>query len=220
VLGNAATKAETKPGIIGELFSKLSKIEGAAGNLRGPLFEMIVAHCVREYEGTSVNIGLLAVTSKGDKADIDVLSVKGRQKICAYECKGIAPTKEVSKDEVEKWLTKTIPRVYEWLQNQEIYRGTEVSFEFWTSGMFSSDALAMLQAHKSRTQKYEISWRDGSEVYRYAKKIRSGRVEDLLNEHFLKHPLSEIARVGSRSGREMSDTHDHNNDIHEDKSLT
>jgi hypothetical protein len=202
VLGNAAAKAETQPEIIGELFSRLGKIEGAAGNLRGPLFELLVAHCVRECEGTSVDIGVIAVTSKGEKADIDVLSVKRRQKICAYECKGIAPTKEVTEEEIKKWITGTIPRVYEWFQNQESYRGIEVSFEFWTSGVFSPEALALLNERKAHTQRYEINWRDGAEVYAYAKKIRSRRIEDLLNEHFLKHPLSETAKFGSKPMRE------------------
>jgi hypothetical protein len=194
VLGNTVAKANVQPQIIGELFSKLGKIEGAAGNLRGPLFEMIVAHCVRETEGTSVEVGATAVTMAGEKADIDVLSVRERQKVWAYECKGYAPTKQVTEDEIEKWLTITIPRIYEWIQGHERFKCIkEVIFEFWTSGVFSPEASAKLQEQKARTRKYQILWRDGSEVYAYAKQIRSSRVEDVLNEHFLKHPLSEIA---------------------------
>jgi hypothetical protein len=47
------------PDKIKNLFSRLSAIEGAAGNLRGALFELLVGHLVRSIEGGSIDIGVL-----------------------------------------------------------------------------------------------------------------------------------------------------------------
>lgn len=56
-LGKAAVIAVAKPEVITELFDRLGQIEGAAGNLRGALFEMIVAHAVQREGGGSIDIG-------------------------------------------------------------------------------------------------------------------------------------------------------------------
>ncbi len=49
VLANAAASAVKKPDLIADLIEKLGKIEGAAINVRGALFELIVAHrCQRK----------------------------------------------------------------------------------------------------------------------------------------------------------------------------
>jgi hypothetical protein len=83
VLRNAAAVAASNPEIIVDLFTKLNKIEGAASNLRGPLFEMIVGHCVREIEGNSIDIGKhIRLPETGEEAEIDVFRVKERQEVC------------------------------------------------------------------------------------------------------------------------------------------
>jgi len=56
-LNNAAAVAATDPDKIAKLFSSLTKIEGAAINLRGALFELIVGHMVLQGEGNSIDIG-------------------------------------------------------------------------------------------------------------------------------------------------------------------
>ncbi len=71
-LKNAAAAAVKNPDVIHDLFAKLGRIEGAALNLRGPLFEMILAYCSRR-EG-SVDIGVsVRDPNTGELAEIDVL---------------------------------------------------------------------------------------------------------------------------------------------------
>jgi hypothetical protein len=131
----------------------------------------------------------MAIDSKGAKADIDVLRIKGRQEICAYECKGIAPSKKVPLEDIEKWINTTIPRIFDWIQKQERFQGGHVCFEFWTTGEFCTDSLKRLEEQKARTKRYNLEWRDGSGVLQYVKKVRSARLEEILNENYLRHPL-------------------------------
>lgn len=191
VLGNAAAHASARPEVVAELFGKLGRIEGAAGNLRGPLFEMIVAHATRETEGGSVDIGVDAVTSEG-AAEIDVLLVKGRQGVRVYECKGYSAGKAVSASEVERWLGVTIPRVRAWLQSQSRFGGATQWFEFWTTGTLSPDAEALLKTRAAETQRYSIGWRDGSAVEEYVAKLRNRRLTEVLREQYRSHVLAQI----------------------------
>ena len=90
-LSNAAAVAAANPEKIEELFSRLSVIEGSAGNLRGALFELLVGHLVRAIEGGSIDIGaLVSCPMTGRRAEIDVRLVKERE-LNIYECKGHQP---------------------------------------------------------------------------------------------------------------------------------
>ncbi len=193
VLENAAAVAVSRPEVIDELFSKLGKIEGAANNLRGALFELLVGHCVREVEGSSIDIGKeVTAPDTGKRAEIDVLRVKGNQEVCAYECKGYGASKQVRAREVDKWLGTTIPRIYKWMKSEERFERCSIGFEFWTSGAFSPDAIALLRARANRTKRYTIRWKDGSAVYEYSRQLRERRIEAVLEQHFTAHPLSKL----------------------------
>jgi hypothetical protein len=83
-------------GLVGELFDKLSSIEGAASNLRGALFEMLVGHCVQKCEDGLIDIGKRLVDkATGKEADVDVFRVKEHREVWCYECKGHQPTEIV-----------------------------------------------------------------------------------------------------------------------------
>ena len=94
---NAAAAAAASPERLENIFNRLMSIEGAAGNLRGALFELIVGHLVKELVGGSIDIGLIVTDPKtGGSAEIDVRLVKQRQ-IAIYECKGYQPSAKATK---------------------------------------------------------------------------------------------------------------------------
>lgn len=192
-LQNAAAVAATNPEKIFQLFDALGKIEGAAGNLRGALFEMIVGHCVREKEGNSIEIGQIENHPKtGERAEIDVLRTKGNHEVAAYECKGYQPNSAISKEEIEKWLNKTIPTIRASFLEQKRFRNMEMIFEFWTCGQFSPEAEQLLQKAKSATKKYRLEWKDGKAVRDYAKSLKDSYAMKVLDEHYFKHPLTNM----------------------------
>ncbi|MGA2468119.1 MAG: hypothetical protein ABSH06_27710 [Thermodesulfobacteriota bacterium] len=175
---------------IHQLFSKLSKIEGAAQNLRGPLFELVVARLVSVEHGGSLDISRRVIDpASGDLVEIDVFLVCRGREVKAYECKGKEPGGVVSESEVEKWAKGHIPKVRSWISSQSRFSDYDLHFEFWTAGDFSPDAINFLKSTKSRTKKYQIAWKNGSEVLAYAHQHHEKRICDLLREQFIKHPL-------------------------------
>ncbi len=190
-LENAAAVAAKNPDKIYDLFNSLSKIEGAAINLRGALFELIVGHLVLNGEGGSIDIGIKVNDSKGNSAEIDVRRVKGTHETTTYECKGHQPSTQTTDKEIETWLTKRIPIIRDAYLLESRLKNTDMIFEYWTSGEFTDPALSKLENAKKKTTKYRINWKNGSEILKYAKEIKSTSMVRTLSQHYLKHPLSE-----------------------------
>ena len=190
-LKNAVEIAAKYPERVFELFNSLSSIEGAAINLRGALFELIVGHLVYKGEGNDIDIGVKVRSPKGMSAEIDVRRVKGYHELAIYECKGYEPSTQIDDDEIKLWITKKIPIIREALMEETRFRNINMSFEYWTSGEFSNDALKLLKQRSRETKKYRIFWKNGKEILDYARKIQAGSIVDTLNQHYAQHPLSK-----------------------------
>ena len=196
-LSNAAAIVSGNPGRLTNLLENLTEIEGAAGNLRGVLFELIVAFLVR-YEGSSIDMGKKAYDREtGRSADIDVLMVKGSSLAVAYECKGKSPGGRVTLEEVEDWLRR-IPIFKHYVQSQPSLQQASMRFELWTSGDFEPDALGKLKYEKTRRTTNPIDWKDGAQVRAYSSNNRDAAVTKAINEHFFRHPLAEAALAQDR----------------------
>ena len=106
-LTRAAAVAVGDPDRVIGLLSDLSAIEGAAGNLRGALFEMIVGYLVQEVDGTSIDIGEIVHDPKSHQpAEIDVRRVKGRQECWFYECRARQPSDRIGADVITTWIER------------------------------------------------------------------------------------------------------------------
>ena len=189
-LENAAAIAAKNPTKVIDLLSSLPSIEGAAINLRGALFELIVGHLVYKGEGTSIDIGVKVRNSTGKCAEIDVRRVKGDHELAIYECKGYQPSTQVKVDEVEKWLSKKVPIIRSALLDEVRFKNSTMTFEFWTSGDFSDEAIQFLKKKNGKTRKYKIKWKNGKDILNYACKYHLTSMVDALNQHYAKHPLS------------------------------
>lgn len=197
--------ASATPSQIEGLFRRLSSVEGAAGNLRGALFELIVGHCVRELEGGSVDLGLIVTDIKnGKRAEIDVRLIKQRQ-IKVYECKGYQPESMVPLKEIEQWLREKIPTIYSALRQQEQFSGATIGFEFWTCGWIDEEALKCLREAQTTTRKYTIDWKTGADVRSYVQGMASPGLKRILNEHYFNHPMAVFGR-NTRSGQGTKDS--------------
>ena len=189
-LENAAAIAVINPTKVIDLLSSLSSIEGAAINLRGALFELIVGHLVYKGEGASIDIGVKVRNSTGKCAEIDVRRVKGDHELAIYECKGYRPSTQVNVDEVEKWLSNKVPLIRSALLDEVRFKNSTMTFEFWTSGGFSDEAIQFLKKKNGETRKYKIKWKNGKDILDYARKYHLTSMVDALNQHYFKHPLS------------------------------
>lgn len=189
-LERAAAIIAADPERIGELFESLGAIEGAAGNLRGALFELIVAYLVKEVDGGSIDIGEIVYDpATGEEAEIDVRRVKEKQECWFYECRGRQPGNLMSKEEVEKWINR-VNRIHAYHRQEQRFQNHRFVFELWTIGKFGNEAIEYLKVEKVKRKKIEINWRDGREVREYAQKARRKSLLRTLDEHYFKHPLA------------------------------
>ena len=193
-LTKAAAVAAGNPDRIYELFSTLGRIEGAAANLRGALFEMIVGFLVREREGNSIDIGEQVTDPEtGRSAEMDVRRVKEDQQCWVYECKGHQPTDLVTLPMVENWVDK-IGVIHSVLRRERRFQGCKFGFEYWTCGNFDAEAVEYLKSVQSARPKLNLAWRDGPAVREYAAAVNKKSVLDTLDEHYFRHPVKTFEK--------------------------
>ena len=172
-------------------------IEGAAGNLRGALFEMIVGYLVREVEGNTIDIREIIYDPESRKAaEIDVRRIKERQECWFYECRARQPDARIGADEISAWIEK-VNRIWLFHRAEQRFQGCRFGFEIWTTGQFDDKALALLEEEKTKRTRIEIGWRDGAQVRDYAKRASRKAILDTLDEHYFKHPLRNRPRLDS-----------------------
>ena len=191
-LANAISASSIDESKLDKLLKSLSGIDGRIGNMRGILFELISAYIAKCEYGGEISIGVSHIhRTKDEKTDLDVVCTGVGNLVTIIECKSKEPNKEVSLEEIQKWLKNTeimldyvacMPNLYD----------KKVSYEIWTTGKFSSDALAKLRFEERKRTKRRIAWKDGREVIDIARKNNLGTIVDALNEHFLRHPYTQM----------------------------
>ena len=80
-------------------------------------------------------------------AEIDVFHVlRGQNRVDIYECRGHAPGHLVHFADVQKWSDQRAPIVRAWLLEHPDYSSLRHTFNYWTTGAFSPNAIAFLTA--------------------------------------------------------------------------
>lgn len=188
-----AARASVKPEVFDEMFKRLGKIEGAATNLRGALFEYLVAELVRQTISTNVILNKIFKDETGkEAAEVDVLAVAGKHAVYFIECKGYQPAGSIKDDDVERWLTKRIPLIRQQALEHPEWKSMDMHFEFWTTGKLTEAAEAKIQAAKTKTGKYFVDYRDSAGILGYALTTKDTGLITTLNQHFFEHPLAKV----------------------------
>ena len=176
------------PDRIEEIFKKLESFKSIIGNLRGKLFEMIVGDSINR-SGHTVDIGLNITDPKSqNKAEIDVIAESGNhKKVTVYECKGNLEDYEIGETEVKKWITKSIPRINNWLNRNpgRYVQAKQKKYEIWTTGKFHKDAITYLKS-KKRNSKYSISWKERKDVLSFIKESGSDDSYKVIKQYYSK----------------------------------
>ena len=196
-LTHAAAVAASNPDRLIGLLKDLSAIEGAEGNLRGALFEMIVGYLVREVEGHTIDIGEIVYDPESGKAaDIDVRRIKEHQECWFYECRARQPDARIGEDAISAWIER-VNRVWRFHRAETRFQGYRFGFEIWTTGLFDDKALVLLEKEKAIRKRITIGWRDGDQVRDYAKQASRKAILDTLDKHYFKHPLRNRPQLES-----------------------
>lgn len=177
-------KGIVDPEKFNELFSKLGKLEGASGNMRGAFFELLVAEIVRKTSPAQVELNKIC-TGKEGTAEVDVWVLKEGIVARMIECKGMAPSRSVDDEEIKIWLTKRIIRVRQHLSNQG-WQGPKPCFELWTSGTLSAEALDLIErTRKANITKYDLKVVGPTELHKAVKAVNDQPLQQVIEQHFL-----------------------------------
>lgn len=180
-----------------EIFSRLSKIEGAAINLRGALFEYVAAELVRSTSTFSdIRMNQIFRDENGKSAEVDVLAIHHNKSVRFIECKGYKPGGTVPDEQVTRWLEDRIPLVRRAALAETFWRGHRLDFEFWTTGKLSSEAQELVtKAQQSiRAGKYSIKVVASDALHELGKTSQNPSLKKTLDEHFLCHPMETAER--------------------------
>ncbi|WHI44622.1 hypothetical protein [Microbulbifer sp. VAAF005] len=199
-LSRMASMAAKRPEIVDEIFQKIGHIEGAAKNIRGSLFELLVGHCVLKEDHGSIDIGkIINDPALAKSYEIDIFRVLEHKQVWIYECKAYQPTVRIKKEEVERWYKDRVVPIARLLRQESRFRESKFYFEYWTCGGFEDEAEEYLKQLAERIKQYSIGYKDGEAVREYIKRVRPKSLLKSYDEHFYKHPLSKLERAFDKS---------------------
>lgn len=191
-LSEAANKA-IDPLLFSELFERLGKAEGAAGTLRGALFEFVVAEVIRQTEPPA-DITMNRIYREGGKdvAEVDVMLILKNRYVRFIECKGILPGNLLSDAEVEKWLNKRIPVVLSQTRKDNVLSKLELRFELWVTGELTSEAKGMIADAQARAELkgYFIRVFYASDLHQQVSLVNDPSLRKVVDQHFLHAPMA------------------------------
>ncbi|MDX2263474.1 MAG: hypothetical protein NW215_00685 [Hyphomicrobiales bacterium] len=191
LLSDTGRTASVKPEHIERVLTSLTKIEGAANNLRGALFEFVVGALVKGVEGGYLRAGDKWRNIDGRSAEIDVLLDRPDDKgVLIIECKSKIPGARVNLQEVQKWHGDRIPLLYSILQTDSRLQGKQFTFEIWSNGPFADDAIEWLKTQPEPQPNVNFHWKDGDALKKYANRTNNAAIRKALNEHYFRHPLA------------------------------
>jgi hypothetical protein len=174
-IAHAASAVASEPGKVFELIRKVSKIEGAALNLRGILLEMIVAHLFKQ-DGYDIEIRQRVSDAEGREAEIDVRAKKPAEWI-GCECKGKAPGMLVDVAEINEWIETALKRIKEHLKRSNALPETR-RFLFYASTDYTPEARALVARIEESHKRQPIKFLAGTDLI---KQLRSRKETALVN---------------------------------------
>ena len=187
VLRNAVRSA-LDPNSFDRLFQALGRIEGAAIQLRGTLFEYLVADVARKTISSSVQMNRVIKLPDAREAEADVIAISDRFSVTFIECKGYHPNAEVPESLVERWLCHRVPVFYKWTLEHPDLKTLKKSFQLWTTGSLSDEALGKIEkAQKEIKQsRYTIELHLGHQILETCKSTKDYALASAFRKHFMK----------------------------------
>ncbi|TWX65536.1 hypothetical protein ESZ36_17175 [Colwellia demingiae] len=181
-----------EPEMFDEMFTRLSKIEGAVNNLRGAFFEFIVAEIFRK-KAIDVRMNYILKTSLGERAEADIV-VNSLEQLLFIECKGYSPHATVPDSEVKKWLTERVPRTVKAANEHTDWKDKIPTLEFWTTGKLSESAIQMIElAMKTvKPTRYKLGYKDVLVVQRAIRVTKDNGLISSFEKNYIKDPISSI----------------------------
>lgn len=190
----AAGRSAVDGATFDELFKKLGKIEGAAHQLRGTLFEYLAAQIARTTISTDIRMNRLFKPIGGGQAEADVVAINDGRSITIIECKGYSPRGIIPDVQIERWLLHNVPTCFREIGQHPDWRNLEVRFELWVTGRLSPAALALIEKARSEInpERYSIALRLGPDLQALCRQTNDGSLIRAFEQHYLPPPVEDL----------------------------
>ncbi|MDR0214064.1 MAG: hypothetical protein LBJ15_08700 [Comamonas sp.] len=181
-----AARQSVDPAKFNMLFDRLGKVEGAVGNMRGALFELLVAEVARREHPANPILNKICTGRDGAKAEIDVwVAIENRQTYL-IECKGHAPGSAIDDAEIDRWLDKRIPAARGEIERTMSRPPTRLSFELWYTGVLSESSLHRINRTRDANQsKFDIVLVDPVAIRARVATLNDLSLLKTFEQHFL-----------------------------------
>jgi len=187
ILRRAAYSA-IDPDEFDQLFKKLNKIEGAANQIRGTLFEYLAADIARKSISADVRMNRIYKAPDGNKAEADVIAVKNNNAVYFIECKGHSPYATIDDEHVKRWLHYNVPTLFKAAKTHPDWQNLKLHFELWTTGGVSEEAIQLFEKAKSKVRptKYSLDLKLGQEILDICHSTNDDGLITAFRKHFMK----------------------------------
>ena len=196
------------------LFRTLGNISGATIQLRGALFEYMVADIVRRSNLGGVTMNRIFKVPDTGQAEIDILCIQPNKKVFAIECKGYSPHALIPDDLFKRWLQHNVPTACAYVRQHPEWRNLPAHFEFWTSAPISDEMLALFENAKAtiKPSRYTIDLRGPQDVWKACVDTGEKSLIDAYRNHFTpvdgNIPPSARSRPAARATAPAEDDRD------------
>lgn len=181
IFTNSSAIITKNPGKIEALFKEISKAEGRYNDIIGDMFELLVGYYYQHIGCRGLEIRkMIQVPNSPHSNEIDVLVERNGQ-IIIVECKATRSPTDITF--VDKWLSENIRRIRTWL-HEKYSDGRSFTFQLWSLGGFTEEALVRLNMESEKTKKYKIEFFDKSQIIEMAKQNKVQHVVNILHQHF------------------------------------
>ncbi len=189
---------------IDSIMQSLKHVRGATAQLRGALFEYLVAETMRPQGGT-VSVGRICRDGKGNKAESDVCVSKAYLEVCFIECKGYRPYSEIPHDIIRHWIGSQVPVFF--AQGRADEPKADIQLELWTTGRLSAEsreALDRFIENNSHRSRYTVRIREAWDVSKAFHETRNKALIDVYEKHFARDPRRDNDGPGVQTARRLA----------------
>lgn len=183
LIKNAAIAVTKDPDKVFEQLKRVAKLEGAANNLRGVIFEFIIAH-LHTSDGYNIEMNETVYGSDHKPAEIDVVAKKKKKEIFFIECKGMSPGNLVNHEILNEWASRPLKRIKSWIKSESSTHPNKKEIHFYSSTGYSEDAQNLMEDLRTRS-KLPVTFFDGTDVLRKLKEECDQPTIKIFKEQFL-----------------------------------
>lgn len=168
------------------LLNSMAEFEGKFGQLRGDLFEFLVAQAVRKTTADGMIYMNYSLRSGGKSAEVDIISYSRGGGIRFIECKGKNQYLPLPDKDIERWVGHTMPIVFEYISQHPEWKKEKITFELWTTAKLSKIGNDMIEGAASKFErKFNILVKRPADILSEFENLKDRALINCITNHYI-----------------------------------